>query len=355
MVNSPQMTPNPNRSRAKLTAVDVFAGCGGVSEGLRAAGFRVLAAVEVDPVAAETYRRNHRATYVYEADVRTVRAAEMMRRLRLIPGKLDLLAGCPPCQGFSSVSRLNGARRIVDRKQKDLLFEMLRFTRALKPKAVMLENVRGLGGDRRWSEFVADLRTAGYKCSYGILDAADFGVPQRRKRLLLLATRSAVVPFARPAKIGRTVRDAIEKLPRPGKTGDPLHDFPERHSAGIRRLISKIPKDGGSRAELEGRFQLPCHKSCDGFKDIYGRMAWDDVAPTITTGCTNPSKGRFLHPEQHRAITLREAALLQSFPRRYRFSLARGKQGAALLIGNAFPPEFVRRNALPIAKVLRPR
>ena len=337
----------------RLTAIDVFAGCGGVSEGLRRAGFRVLAAIENDALAAETYRSNHPTTHLYEKDVRSVKAAPLMRRLRLRRGRLDLLAGCPPCQGFSSLKRLNGGRRVVDPAQKDLLFEMVRFARAMRPKTVMLENVPGLADDKRWIDFMTDLRMLGYRCDYRVLDAADFAVPQRRSRLILLASRIGRVPFARHAKFVRTVREAIGNLPCPGDSGDPLHDLPERRSPGIRRLIQKIPHDGGSRTELGARYQLPSHKKCDGFKDIYGRMRWDEVAPTITGGCVNPSKGRFLHPEQNRAITLIEAALLQSFPRRYRFVLSEGKHGAAVLIGNAFPPEFVRRNAVPIARTLR--
>lgn len=117
-------------------------------------------------------------------------------------------------------------------------------------------------------------------------------------------------------------------------------------------MIRDIPKDGGSRTDLPRDRQLDCHKDCDGFRDIYGRMAWDKVAPTITGGCFNPSKGRFLHPEQNRAITLREAALLQTFPRRYHFDLSSGKEAAALMIGNALPPEFIRRQANQVRKAI---
>jgi DNA (cytosine-5)-methyltransferase 1 len=119
-------------------------------------------------------------------------------------------------------------------------------------------------------------------------------------------------------------------------------------------MIESIPKNGGSRRDLGPDNQLPCHERCIGFHDVYGRMSWDDVAPTITTGCVNPSKGRFLHPEENRAITLREAALLQGFPADYWFSLRRGKFQAAGLIGNALPPEFVRRHALQIRRFVRP-
>jgi DNA (cytosine-5)-methyltransferase 1 len=116
--------------------------------------------------------------------------------------------------------------------------------------------------------------------------------------------------------------------------------------------MKKIPKNGGSRTDLSGGHQLACHRKCDGFKDVYGRMAWDRESPTITSGCFNPSKGRFIHPEEDRAITLREAAVLQGFPLSYYFSLRRGKSGAATLIGNALPPEFVKRHAVNVRDYL---
>jgi DNA (cytosine-5)-methyltransferase 1 len=148
----------------------------------------------------------------------------------------------------------------------------------------------------------------------------------------------------------RSVRDAIGHLPRPGSSGDPLHDVSEKRSEKVKRLIASIPKNGGSRRDLGRKRQLRCHTDCDGFNDVYGRMAWDEVAPTITGGCVNPSKGRFLHPTQNRSITLREAALLQGFPADYYFSLERGKFAAAQMIGNAFPPPFVRPHAIIIRR-----
>jgi DNA (cytosine-5)-methyltransferase 1 len=141
------------------------------------------------------------------------------------------------------------------------------------------------------------------------------------------------------------VRDAIGKLTTPEQSLDPLHNYPTKRSQKIEDRIRKIPKDGGSRASLGARGQLACHKRSDGFKDVYGRMAWDKPAPTITGGCINPSKGRFLHPQANRAITLREAALLQTFPKTYKFSLRGGRYSVATLIGNALPPEFIRRHA----------
>jgi DNA (cytosine-5)-methyltransferase 1 len=142
----------------------------------------------------------------------------------------------------------------------------------------------------------------------------------------------------------------------PGKSRDALHNIPEKvRTARIQKLIRDIPKNGGSRRDLPKSRQLKCHQRSNGFYDIYGRMAWDEVAPTITSGCFNPSKGRFLHPDKDRAITMREAALLQGFPRSYIFDLSPGKEAIALMIGNALPPEFIRRHALQIRRALEER
>jgi DNA (cytosine-5)-methyltransferase 1 len=186
-------------------------------------------------------------------------------------------------------------------------------------------------------------------------DLAQYAVPQRRKRLILVAGNKFDVDFARQTKRQKTVRNAIEKMPKAGDSGDRLHDLPQQRSNKVLNFIKAIPKDGGSRTDLPRRLQLECHRRLKGFNDVYGRMAWDDVAPTITGGCYNPSKGRFLHPRFDRAITLREAAILQTFPRRYRFPVRHGKEILSLLIGNALPPKFIRQQALAIISALRKR
>jgi DNA (cytosine-5)-methyltransferase 1 len=328
----------------KPIAIDLFSGGGGLTLGLKQAGFRVRGAIELDPLAVETYKANHKQVRTWSQDIRTVSAAVVMRTLNLKRGKLDLLAGCPPCEGFSILRRLNGGRRVYDHRN-DLIYEFLRFVRVLQPMAVMLENVPHLRKNKRFSLFCRTLKQLGYVYKYRILDAADYGVPQRRRRLILLASRKGAVSFAPPAATLRTVRWAIGSLPNPRKSKDPLHNLIETRSKRIRELIRRIPKNGGNRNDLDHESQLRCHRRCDGFKDIYGRLSWDNVASTITSGCFNPSKGRFLHPSHNRCLTLREAALLQGFPRNYFFSLRRGKSQAASLIGNALPPEFVRRQA----------
>jgi len=334
------------------TAVDLFCGCGGTTVGLKEAGFRVLGAVDNDALAISTYEANHPEVRVWEADIRMLRPLEFAASLGFAPGELDLLAGCPPCQGFSTMRTLNGAVA-VDDPRNDLLLEFQRFVEALKPQAVMMENVPGLARDPRFDNFFREMKKLGYLGEPAILDAAEYGVPQRRRRLIYVAGCHALIPPAQTSPRKKTVRETIGDLPVAGSSGDPVHDLPETRSARIRELISRIPKDGGSRHELGDDLQLACHKRCDGFKDVYGRMAWDDVAPTITSGCFNPSKGRFLHPEEDRAITMREAALLQGFPRKYKFPIATNKSAIALLIGNALPPPFIEAHARSIRETLR--
>lgn len=335
-----------------LRALDLFAGCGGLTLGLKRAGFNVVGAIEMDLLAAETYWMNHPEVVLWHKDIREVSAREILLRFEMKVGELDLLAGCPPCQGFSSMRNLNGGRRITD-QQNDLVYEFLRLVKGLRPKAVMLENVPGLAANRRFRELRRALHGLGYSVTAEVRDARHFGVPQRRRRLILLAGRDGLeIPLARPSNRLMTVRDAFARLPPQRAKHDPLHNLGETRSDKVKQLIGLIPKNGGGRRDLKASRQLKCHRRCDGFSDVYGRMSWDDVAPTITGGCCNPSKGRFLHPSRNRNITLREAALLQSFPVHYRFSLQRGKFPAAQMIGNALPPEFSRRHAAQIRKAL---
>jgi DNA (cytosine-5)-methyltransferase 1 len=335
------------------TALDLFSGCGGLTLGLKQAGFDVVGAIEIDDLAARTYAANHPDVLLSKSDIRNVSARALMKKLRLRRGQLDLLAGCPPCQGFSALRTQNGAKRNRDARN-DLVQEMLRFARSFRPKAIMMENVPNLVRHKPFRILCDGLQKLGYKVDFEIKDAARYGVPQRRKRLILLASRLNSIKFAAEARRLRTVRNAIGDLPEPNKSRDTLHKLQsDRRSPRIEKLIQDIPKDGGSRSDLPRSRQLECHKRTNGFKDIYGRMAWDDVAPTITSGCFNPSKGRFLHPTKNRVITMREAALLQGFPSRYKFDASAGKTAIALMIGNALPPEFIRRHAIEIRSALK--
>jgi DNA (cytosine-5)-methyltransferase 1 len=337
------------------TAIDLFCGAGGLTCGLKQAGFSVLAGVELREIAAETYSKNHKTTRLLEDDIRNLSPLDVMNSLELRPGQLSLLAGCPPCQGFSTLRTRNKASSVDDHRN-DLIFEFLRWIKVFLPKCIMLENVPALAKDARIQTAITHLKELGYcidRDSLRIEDIADYGVPQRRKRMILAASLYGSILPPKVVSIKTTVKETIAHLPIAGTSGDPLHDLPEDRSEKIKKLISLIPKNGGGRTDLPMEYWLDCHKRYpNGFKDVYGRMHWDEVAPTITGGCHNPSKGRFLHPEDNRAITLREAALLQTFPANYYFSLKRGKEAAALMIGNALPPRFIRQQGEAIAKHL---
>ena len=226
------------------------------------------------------------------------------------------------------------------------------WAKAMNPKTIMLENVPALAKHGRFTRMRSDLQRLGYTIVVHTLDAADYRVAQRRRRLIMLASRVHEPAIAASARRRVTVREALDGVGAPSTTKDKLHGMPENRSRAVKDLIAKIPKNGGNRSGLADKYQLDCHKRSDGFTDVYGRMAWDDVAPTITSGCHNPSKGRFLHPSYNRAITLREAALLQGFPRGYAFDVAHGKEAIALMIGNALPPPFIAAHARSLRRGL---
>jgi DNA (cytosine-5)-methyltransferase 1 len=331
----------------KPKAIDLFSGAGGLSQGLRQAGYSVRGAVEIDDLACKTYRLNHKRVKLWKMDIRKLTGKTVKEQLGLRGGDLDLLAACPPCQGFSTMRTKNGTRRKRENRNH-LVFEVLRLARVLKPKAVMLENVPGLAANWRFLKFCKGLRSLGYRLRWAVLNTVDYAVPQRRRRLVLLASRFSEPSFAPKSRNHRTVRQALKGLNAPRRSRDPLHNYKVQRSKKVAAIIRKIPRNGGSRKSLGVRKQLLCHQRLKGFWDVYGRMSWDSPAPTITGGCINPSKGRFLHPEANRAITLREAALLQSFPKDYQFPIEEGRYPIALLIGNALPPEFIKRHATAI-------
>lgn len=328
----------------ELSAIDLFSGCGGLSLGLKGAGFAVAAAVEIDRKAQQTYRLNHPHVRLYPEDIRKLDPVQVLKDVGLQIGELDLLAGCPPCQGFSRL-RTKNKRTSVSDDRNDLVEDFLRFIDVMKPKTVMLENVPALAKDARFLSMRGKMHALGYETVVQVLDAADYSVPQRRKRLIMLASRVHIPVVAEKVEKRITVRQALKGMVEPGQGRDKLHGLGENRSQKVRNLIALIPKDGGSRRDLPAEYQLDCHKRSDGFKDVYGRLAWDDVSPTITSGCHNPSKGRFLHPAEDRTISLREAAVLQGFPRSYKFDITHGKEAIALMIGNALPPPFITAHA----------
>lgn len=261
--------------------------------------------------------------------MRDATGAGLLRLAGLRKGELDLLAGCPPCQGFSTL-RTKQRQPAVNDGRNGLVLEFLRLADETLPRFVLMENVPGLAGDKLFGEFTGGLKSLGYGVVSAVLDSADFGVPQRRRRLVLVAARGMQPSLASGDGVARTVREAIGGIAGvAGRSGDPLHDHGENRAPHVRSVIEAIPSDGGSRADLGADAQLACHRRAaargDGWgRDSYARMAWNRPAPTITGGCVNPGKGRFLHPDEHRAITVREALLLQGFPPGYRLPLRRG-------------------------------
>ncbi len=326
-----------------LTAVDLFCGSGAVTEALKRRHFRVVAAIDNDPVACATYRSNHPRVTLFQEDIRRVKPKII--RDELLKGRnLDLLVVCAPCQPFSSQNRQKG-----NDTRAELILQAARFARALKPAIIFFENVPGLASPSN-SKLLARLRRR-LPPSYTLtgpvrVDAADYGVPQRRIRCIMFASRNVKLPTipAATSPEGKrvTVRHAIQGLIKL-KTGqrakkDPLH-FARTHQAIALKRLAAIPKDGGSRSALPRELALGCHAGHKGHPDVYGRMKWDDIAPTLTTGCTDVTKGRFAHPADNRAITLREAALLQTFPDCYNFE---GRSGQiAIQIGNAVPMKLM--------------
>lgn len=322
-----------------LLAIDLFSGVGGLSEGMHQAGFKTKLAFEIDDIASQAYKLNHKKTKVITKDIQRVTIAEVKRQLK--GGKIHLLAGCPPCQGFSSLRTLNKRKPVKD-ERNELIKEYVRFVKALRPYTIMMENVPGLIHYKLFNESIKILKELGYSIDFKVVNVKDYGVPQNRKRLVLVGSRLGEIKVAPPPKIKKvTVRDAIGKLPTPKESRDLLHKVYPSHTPEVMERIRMTPKNGGSRKDLPKEFILECHKDENiGFNDIYGRLRWDDHSTTITGGCLNPSKGRFLHPSQNRNISAREAALLQSFPARYKFPVGAPRGRLALLIGNALPPKF---------------
>lgn len=334
-----------------FNSVDLFCGCGGLTEGMRQAGFHTRVAVELVHDAVVTFRLNHPHTKILEGDIRTISSEQVRCRLR--GETLHLLAGCPPCQGFSSIRRLNRAQSISDQRN-DLILEYLRMVKELRPLTIMMENVPALAHYEKFQEVFDDLYDMGYNPKVQVVNVCSYGVPQNRKRLVMVGSLLGNLEIARPRDLKVTVRDAIGSLEPTSKTKDFVHKIYPKHTKRVLERIKLTPKDGGSRKDLPEEYILTCHRKKNiGFNDVYGRLRWDDYSTTITGGCLNPSKGRFLHPVKNRCITAREAALLQSFPPGYKFPKNISRSSLALLIGNALPPKFSYYQSLEIYNHLK--
>lgn len=326
------------QTATSYAAIDLFAGCGGLTQGMHEAGFTTKIAVELEANATRAYKLNHPETIVLEKDIRQVTASEIKSHLN---GQvIHLLAGCPPCQGFSTVRKHNKKKSIRDNRNS-LVAEYFRIVKELKPLTIMMENVPGLKDYYLFKKIFRELGRIGYNPKVKIVNVKEYGVPQSRRRLVMVGSLLGEIDVALGCGNKVTVRDAIGNLKPPRKSTDKLHKIKADHTEKVLEKIRLTPKNGGSRRDLPGEYALKCHKDARiGFNDIYGRLRWDDYATTITGGCLNPSKGRFLHPTQNRVISPREASLLQSFPPNYRFPTDISKGALALLIGNALPPKF---------------
>ena len=323
--------------RIPLTAVDLFAGAGGTTQGLKDAGFRVLAAIENDHDAVATYLANHPEVTVLDRDIRRVQAPALARRLG--GRRIGVLTACPPCQGFSTL----GGGDTAD-PRNELVVTVVRFADHLRPWAILLENVPGLASDRRLRALLGRLDKA-YAVRQYLVDAADFGVPQHRRRVIVLAV-DRELGAELPANLAdllpedfdttrRTAWSALAVAEHLTEGDDAVHRARKASPIVVRRI--KVAPAGGGRADLPPELRLACHNRLDGTHatSVYGRIAPDAPSPTMTTRCTIPSCGRFIHPFKHRGLTLREAALLQSFPLTYKFEGSH--QTIERQIGNAVP------------------
>lgn len=327
-----------------MTAIDLCCGVGGLTLGLQRAGWRVVAGIDADRAVGETYRLNNPDTRFVVADLRSLTDGDIRCLAGSTPARELLLAGCVPCQAFS---KQRSRCRAAERSDANLLLEFARLARALRPAVVLMENVPGIASVEAFRTFLETLNVCGYSCDHGVLNARDFSVPQHRRRYVLLAVQGAPARLPLPTGNGRrrdnlTVRKAIAHFPMI-KAGESHRSIANHHAAGLSPLnlerVRATPPDGGGRRDWPEALELACHRRPGlGFSDVYGRMWWDREAPTLTSRCNSLSNGRFGHPEQDRAISLREAAALQTFPDHCEFLGTTNR--IARWIGNAVPVSF---------------
>lgn len=327
-----------------VIAIDFFCGAGGLTFGLRRAGIKVLKGVDNDASVEKTYTENNLGSVFIKKDIREITSKELMKNIDR-RGKKLLFAGCAPCQPFSRQNRKSGRDN-----RRSLIRAFARLVKEVIPEYVMVENVPGfMKNSNVHREFLLEiLKNLGYKFDEGVLDASEYGVPQKRKRYVLLASLGGEIKLPE-GTYGKgklplaTVRDAILKYP-PIKAGESHVSIPNHSSRCLSETnlirIRKIPKNGGSRSSLPKELRLSCHSKHNGHKDVYGRMSWDRPSPTLTCKCYSFTNGRFGHPEQDRAISFREAAALQTFPDNYVFH--GNKTDVSKFIGNAVPIIFAQ-------------
>jgi DNA (cytosine-5)-methyltransferase 1 len=345
------------------TAIDAFCGAGGLSIGLTKVGFDILLGFDLDKTCVETLKLNSKTIRhtTLQSDVKDMLGGKLLKHLKIHKGELDLLAGGPPCQGFSVQRTIGGdldARNLLVDDYGDLIAEV-------EPRFFLMENVPGIGGKRgreTVDRFTDRMTEIGYFCHEKILDAQDYGVPQRRRRFIVVGEKVTGTgplfewPKLVRAEAANTVRATIGHLPAPPKDGSDHPDFFGHRSdrlSEVNKARLMALKEGQARDDLPEHLLANCHKmSSDviGHRNVYGRMTWDEVAPTITARFDSFTRGKFGHPDQVRSISLREGALLQTFPGSYNFCGT--KVDIARQIGNAVPPRFAAAIGRAIAKAI---
>lgn len=329
---------------SKIEAVDLFCGIGGLTYGLREAGINVIAGLDNDKTCRYAYETNNDAEFI-EADISEYDFTEMKKLFS--KDSIKVLVGCAPCQTFSS----NTFKIDIEKKQQDKRWTLIDyFTKAvavIRPEVISMENVRGLVKTQVFHDFVQDLEALGYKIDYRVLYLPEYGVPQNRSRMVLVGSRVGDIKV--PKKTHEkseyvTVGEVIRDLPQIGageiSLADPLHRAKNLSEINIERL--KQSKPGGTWRDWDPELLPNCYRKPSGatFTSVYGRMKWDSVAPTMTTQFFNLGSGRFGHPEQDRALSLREGAIIQTFPKQYDFGTGMAVSTLGRQIGNAVPPRL---------------
>lgn len=336
-----------------IKAVDLFCGIGGLTYGLRQVGINVVAGIDLDESCAFAYSYNNSSSFI-KRDIKEVTGKDIKKLLK--GGKIKVLVGCAPCQPFSSHQK--DKRNRSKHKDWKLLYQFSRLVKEAKPHIVSMENVPELEKEEVFQDFLKSLIEEGYYVTYKVVNVAEYGVPQRRRRLILLASRRKIISILPPLSSKQiTVRDTIQDLPKVAAGSscpiDPMHISAALSKINLHRIQVSVP--GGSWRDWPVELRLRCHQTERGssYGSVYGRMCWDEVAPTITTQFVAYGTGRFGHPEQDRALTLREGALLQSFPKDYVFVAENEKikfREVARHIGNAVPPRLGEIIGLSIIK-----
>jgi DNA (cytosine-5)-methyltransferase 1 len=325
-----------------MVALDFFCGAGGLTRGLLNSGVRVVAGIDINEGCRRSYEQNNRPSVFVHADLKKIGRSDIARYVSGVPSEDLIFAGCAPCQPFSK------QRREVNRDGSTLLGHFGRLVAESLPGFVVIENVPGIAkvrGNSTYRKFLRTLTSLGYLYEHGRLDAKWFGVPQSRSRWVVIASRflqpSLPQPTHGPGLLEfKSVRQAIAHFPRL-EAGEKSISVPNHQAAMITRAnlerLQATPPDGGGRRDWPGNLVLKCHRgSYRGHSDVYGRMHWNAPAPTLTCRYFSISNGRYGHPVQNRAISLREGASLQSFPEDYVF-YGVSQAAIAAQIGNAVP------------------